>query len=63
MDLIKSGIVLNSSQIRNEFGYTYKYPNSLPKCTQIWIHYDKNGNILSIEPKNVGIVGSSGTGC
>ena len=58
MDLIRSGIVLNSTQIRNEFGYTHKYPNSLRKCTEIWIHYDKNGKILSIEPK---AVGSSGT--
>lgn len=60
MDLIRSGIVLNSQQIRNEFGYTAKHQNSLPKCTEIWIHYDKNGNILSIEPKQC-VVGSSGT--
>ena len=60
MDLIRSGIVLNSQQIRNEFGYTSKHPNSLPKCTAIWIHYDKNGTILSIEPK-LCVVGSSGT--
>lgn len=60
MDLIRSGIVLNSQQIRNEFGYTAKYSNSLPKCTKIWIHYDKNGNIISIEPKHY-VVGSSGT--
>jgi hypothetical protein len=56
--MIRSGIVINSHQIRNEFGHTIKYLNSLPKCTIIWIHYDKNGNILSIEPK---VVGSSGT--
>lgn len=60
MDLIRSGIVLNSQQIRNEFGYTAKYSNSLHKCTEIWIHYDKNGNIISIEPKHC-VVGSSGT--
>ena len=51
MDLIKTGIVLNNQQIRNEFGYTFKYPNSLGKGTEVWIHYDKNGTILSVEKK------------
>jgi len=54
MDLIRSGIVVNSHQIRNEFGCTINYLNSLPKCTIVWIHYDKNGNILNIEPKICG---------
>ena len=62
MDLIKSGIVLNNQQIRNEFGYTYKYPNSFGKGTKVWIHYDKNGAILSVEEKITAGVGCSGTG-
>jgi len=57
VDLIKSGIVLNSREIRNEFGYKYKYPNSFGKGTEVWIHYDRNGNILKIEPKTMEVYG------
>lgn len=53
MDLIKKGITLNSREIRNEFGYLIKYPNSFGKGTEVWIHYDKYGTILCIEPKIV----------
>ena len=46
----KTGITLNKEEIRNEFGYKCKYPNSLEKGTKIWIHYKKDGFISSIEP-------------
>ena len=53
MDLIRTGIVLNTREIRNEFGYTHKYPNSFGKGTKVWIHYDNGGKILKVEPMEV----------
>ena len=53
MDLIRKGIVLNNREVRNEFGYTIKYPNSFGKGTSVWIHYDRGGKIINMEPQIV----------
>lgn len=52
-----AGIVLGPMQIMNEYGTISLYKNNLKLGEKIWIYYDNENNIVSIEsqkliPKN-----------